>query len=105
MFGDLAQAAAAAAAIRLRRRETLYRQCCLDLHAVVNFLPLAVRHKRLLSPGQQAVIWASWSHLFMLAEQWATNRRPSFLAEAGVLPTNGPEDDDKIYVLQLAFFL
>ena len=72
---------------------------------MVNFLPLAVRHKRLLSPGQQAVTWASWSHLFMLAEQWATNRRPSFLAEAGVLPTNGPEDDDEIRVLQLAFFL
>src|SRR6266699_7243029 len=40
----------------------------------------------------------------MLVEQWATNCRPSFLAEAGVLPTNGPEDDDEIRVLQLAFF-
>src|SRR6266566_3342259 len=31
--------------------ETLYRQCCLDLHAVVNFLPLAVRHEAPANPN------------------------------------------------------
>src|SRR6266699_6342623 len=33
------------------RRETLYRQCCLDLHAVVNFLSLAVRHEAPANPN------------------------------------------------------
>ncbi len=32
-------------------RETLYRQCCLDLHAVVNFLLLAVRHEAPTNPN------------------------------------------------------